>query len=139
MRGFDQTGGAFGGAQAGGSSGDLIQMVLQLINHPLIGGLAGLIRTLEQSGLAEAARSWVAGGQNLLVDARQMQRFLPGPALGEFAEQASMGRQEAALTLALLLPLIVDNLTPDGCLPDGQSGDELFAQGRAMLKKGGLA
>ena len=135
---LDGTIGAFDGAQAGGRSGDLIQMVLHLINHPEIGGLAGLVRTFEQSGLAEVARSWVSSGQNLLVNAPQIQLFLPDPALGEFAEQASMDRQEAALTLALLLPQIVDNLTPDGCLPDAQSGDELLAQGREMLKKGGL-
>lgn len=129
---------AFGGSTLGGSSGELIQRVLQLINHPQIGGLAGLVTAFEQSGLAELARSWVSAGRNLLVDAPQIQLSLPGPALHGFAEQLGMDHQEAALTLAQLLPQIVDNLTPDGYLPERQSGDELLAEGLQMLKKGGL-
>lgn len=133
---FDQ-GDAFGGSH-GGSSGELIQMVLHLINHPQVGGLAGLVAVFEQSGLAELARSWVSAGQNLLADAPQIQLSLPGEALQGFAEQLGMDHQEAALTLAQLLPQIVDNLTPDGYLPERQSGDELLAEGLEMLKKGGL-
>ena len=135
---IDQAGDAFAGSTCGGRSGELIQMILHLINHPQIGGLSGLVTAFEQRGLAELARSWVSAGQNLLVDAPQIQLSLAGPALRGFAEQLGMNHQEAAITLAQLLPLIVDNLTPDGCLPERQSGDELLAKGLEMLKKGGL-
>lgn len=134
---LDQVVGALAGGQSGGGNAQLIQTVLQLINNPQMGGLGGLLKTLQQSGLGEAANSWVSTGQNLPVSAEQIQSSLGGPALDDFAQQVGMTPHQASGSLADLLPQIIDKLTPNGQLPQQGQGD-LMSQGLEMLKKGGF-
>lgn len=134
---LDQVVGALAGGQNGGGNMQLIQTVLQLINNPQVGGLGGLLQTLQQSGLGEAANSWVSTGQNQAVSAEQIQASLGDSLIPGLAEQLGMSQQQASGSLAELLPQIIDQLTPNGQLPADGQGD-LLTQGLAMLKKGGL-
>jgi len=134
---LDQVVGALAGGQSGGGNGQLIQTVLQLINNPQIGGLAGLLKTLQQSGLGEAANSWVSTGQNMPVSADQIQSSLGDSLLPGLAAQLGMTPEQASGSLAQYLPQIIDQLTPNGQLPQQGQGDFL-SQGLEMLKKGGL-
>lgn len=134
---LDQVVGALAGGQSGGGNGQLIQTVLQLINNPQIGGLAGLLKTLQQSGLGEAANSWVSTGQNMPVSADQIQSSLGDSLLPGLAAQLGVTPEQASGSLAQYLPQIIDQLTPNGQLPQQGQGDFL-SQGLEMLKKGGL-
>lgn len=134
---LDQVVGALAGGQSGGGNGQLIQTVLQLINNPQIGGLAGLLKTLQQSGLGEAANSWVSTGQNMPVSAEQIQSSLGDSLLPGLAAQLGVTPEQASGSLAQYLPQIIDQLTPNGQLPQQGQGDFL-SQGLEMLKKGGL-
>ncbi|MDP3540149.1 MAG: YidB family protein [Azonexus sp.] len=134
---LDQVVGALAGGQSGSGNNQLIQTVFQLINNPQVGGLDGLLKTLQQGGLGEAVSSWISTGQNMPVSAEQIQSSLGGPMLDGFAEQAGMTQQQASGSLAELLPQLIDKLTPNGQLPQAGQGD-LLAQGLDLLKKGGL-
>lgn len=134
---LDQVVGALAGGQSESGNGQLIQTVFQLINNPQVGGLDGLLKTLQQGGLGEAVSSWISTGQNMPVSADQIQSSLGGPVLDGFAEQAGMTQQQASGSLAELLPQLIDKLTPNGQLPQAGQGD-LLAQGLDLLKKGGL-
>ena len=125
-----------GSLAAGNTQGGngLLDVVMQLIqNQP--GGLAGLVQSLQQGGLAEVVNSWVSTGQNLPVSAEQLSSALGGGQLQNIAAQLGVSPEQASGSLADLLPQVVDQLTPNGQLPEG--GD-LLTQGLAMLKKGGL-
>lgn len=134
---LDQVVGALAGGQGNGGNMQLIQAVLQLINNPQIGGLAGLLQTLQQGGLGEAASSWVSTGRNLPVSAEQIQASLGDSLIPGLAEQLGMTQQQASGSLAEFLPQIIDQLTPNGQLPQEGQGD-LLSMGLSMLKKGGL-
>lgn len=134
---LDQVVGALAGGQSGGGNGQLIQTVLQLINNPQIGGLAGLLKTLQQSGLGEAANSWVSTGQNMPVSADQIQSSLGDSLLPGLAAQLGVTPEQASGSLAQYLPQIIDQLTPNGQLPQ-QGQSDFLSQGLEMLKKGGL-
>ena len=125
------------GALAGGESGDgtLLQTVLQLVNNPQTGGLEGLIRSFQQGGLGDIVNSWVANGQNLPVSGEQIESVLGGSALQDLAAQLGVSPHQASGTLADVLPHLVDQMTPNGEVPQG--GD-LLSQGLDLLKKGGL-
>ena len=131
---LDQVAGALSGAQ-GGASGDLLANIMQLVNDPKHGGLQGLIQSFQQGGLGEVVNSWVSSGQNLPVSAEQIQSVLGGSSLQDIAAKLGMSPEQAAGSLAEILPQAVDTLTPNGQIPQG--GD-LLAQGLDMLKKGGL-
>ena len=131
---FDQVVGALAGGETGGQGG-LLQTVMQLINDPKIGGLQGLVQTFQQGGLGEIVNSWVSSGQNLPISAEQIQSVLGGSSLQDLAARLGMSPEQASGNLAEMLPSLVDNMTPNGQLPEG--GD-LLAQGMDLLKKGGL-
>ena len=131
---FDQLAGALAGGQSGGN-GTLLETVLQLVNDPRHGGLEGLVRAFQQGGLGEIVNSWVSTGQNLPVSPEQVHSALGDASLQDIAAQLGMSPAQASGSLAELLPQVVDQLTPNGQLPQG--GD-LLAQGLDMLKKGGL-
>ena len=125
-----------GSLAAGNTQGGngLLDVVMQLIqNQP--GGLAGLVQSLQQGGLAEVVSSWVSTGQNMPVSAQQVASALGGDQLQNIAAQLGVSPEQASGSLADFLPQVVDQLTPNGQLPEG--GD-LLTQGLAMLKKGGL-
>ena len=126
------------GALAGGQSGDnsaLLQTVMQLVNNPQNGGLEGLIQSFQQGGLGEIVNSWVSTGQNLPISAEQVQSVLSDSSLSGLAAQLGVSPEQASGSLADMLPQLIDQLTPNGQMPQG--GD-LLTQGLDMLKKGGL-
>jgi uncharacterized protein YidB (DUF937 family) len=131
---LDQVVGALAGGESGGSSA-LLQTVLQLVNNPQTGGLEGLIRSFQQGGLGDIVNSWVANGRNLPVSGEQIESVLGGSALQDLAAQLGVSPHQASGTLADVLPHLVDQMTPNGEVPQG--GD-LLGQGLDLLKKGGL-
>ena len=131
---LDQVVGALAGGESGGSSA-LLQTVLQLVNNPQTGGLEGLIRSFQQGGLGDIVNSWVANGRNLPVSGEQIESVLGGSVLQDLAAQLGVSPQQASGSLADVLPQLIDQMTPNGELPQG--GD-LLSQGLDLLKKGGL-
>lgn len=131
---FDQVAGALAASQSGGN-GDLLAAIMQLVNDPKHGGLQGLVQSFQQGGLGEIVNSWVSTGHNLPISAEQVTSVLGGSSLQDIAAKLGVSPDQAAGSLAEILPQAVDTLTPNGQIPQG--GD-LLAQGLDMLKKGGL-
>ena len=114
-------GGLLGGGQAppaagagapATSAGDLIGA---------LGGLGGLTQVLESGGLGDAVRSWVGTGSNQAVSPDQVTQALgPGGQLQQLANTAGVSQDEAAQQLSSLLPEVINHLTPNGDVPQGQ-------------------
>ncbi|MBT9460109.1 MAG: DUF937 domain-containing protein [Rugosibacter sp.] len=127
---FDQIIGAVSGQQ-GETGGSLLGSVLQMVTNPQNGGLSGLLQTLQQGGLAEAAKSWVSTGQNLPVSAEQIQSALGNDTVKNLAAQFGLNTEQMSGHLAELLPQVVDKLTPNGSIP---SEGNLVSMGMELLK-----
>ena len=113
---FDSIVGAVSGA-AGTDHPGLVDAVTHLINNPDTGGLAGLVDTFRQKGLADAVASWIGTGQNLPVSAEQLQQVLGNAQLQAMAQRLGVSLPDAAQALAHVLPQVIDRLTPNGHLP----------------------
>lgn len=120
---------SFSNQQESGS-GDLLGSVMQLLNSPQIGGISGLVATLESGGLGEVVRSWVSTGQNLPISAEQIQGVLGNEQISHLASQLGIDPAQASVQLAQYLPQVVDHLTPDGNVPEG----DLMSQGLSLLR-----
>mgnify|MGYP003573870534 CR=1 FL=1 len=72
------------------------------------GGLAGILKALESSGLGDIVASWLSGGGN--------------------HKKAGVGVSAALSMLAGLLPQLVDALSPDGQVPQTNQLDDLLGQ-----------
>ncbi len=115
----------------GGGQNPLVDIVLGLLTNPQTGGLQGLIQTFKEKGLGDAVSSWVSTGENQPVSGDQIQHALGGNLIQQIAEQLGSSKSEVSGGLSSLLPQIIDQLTPNGTLPDGDS----LQQGLSGLRK----
>lgn len=126
------------GANAGGNGrqADALQAILGMLGQG--GGLGGLVSQLQQGGLGDVVNSWVSTGANQPVTGEQLGRVLNNDAVAGFARQMGVNPQDALGTLAQMLPQVVDKLTPDGRVPQGDLGALLGGLGGDSGGAGGL-
>jgi uncharacterized protein YidB (DUF937 family) len=82
------------------------------------GGLAGLIQAFQGKGMGDMMSSWVSTGPNPPISDRQITDVLGADVLSQFAGKAGVPQGEAGGLLASLLPAVIDQLTPQGRVPD---------------------
>jgi uncharacterized protein YidB (DUF937 family) len=104
-------GGLLGGASAGGA---------------LSGGLANLLKDLQNAGHGQAAQSWVGTGPNQPIPPNDLAAALGGDTLDALTRQTGMTRGDLLAGLSQHLPEVVDRLTPQGRLPSGKEAAQLL-------------
>lgn len=123
----------------GNRTGDGLAGILgDLLGNPQsalgnIGGLNGLIEAFQQNGLGDIIQSWIGTGENLPINADQLQNILGGDTLQNLATQLGLNPADAGGQLADLLPNLIDQLTPNGQLPDGNGLDGLLGGLKNLL------
>lgn len=117
--------------QSAGTDNSLITSVMQLVNNPQTGGLAGLVQTFQKGGLAHIVNSWVSTGQNLPISPEQIKSTLGSEQIQSIASKLGMSSDQVSGQLAGLLPQVVDKLTPNGTLPES---NDLMSKGLDLLK-----
>lgn len=120
-------GGRQGGAMAGGA---ILVAVMTLVQSQ--GGLSGLLGKLRGSGLGEHADSWIGTGANRPVSADDLHSALGGSAIGGLASQLGINTQQAGGVLAQVLPELINQMSPQGALPDNHG--DLMSKGLDMLR-----
>ncbi|MFT3718622.1 YidB family protein [Pseudorhodoferax sp.] len=91
------------------------------------GPLGGLFEQFQQAGLGDVLGSWVGTGQNQAISAEQLGQVFGQDRLSELGAQLGMGGQDLASELTQILPHLVDQMTPQGQLPqpgEGAAGNE---------------
>ena len=113
-------GAALGGQQgnqaqsAGGLDPQMLMGIIgALMNNG--GGLSGILGKLQQGGLGDAAASWVGTGANQQVSPDALGSALGPDLMGMIASQLGGSQQQAAGTMADLLPGLDDQ--PQGEVP----------------------
>ena len=125
-------GSVLGGGGSGGSAGAGM--------GGLAGGvLGGLLERFSRGGLGDVAKSWVSTGENLPVSPDQVSDVFGQDAMGSLASQLGMPQAEVAGQLSELLPGLVDKLTPNGQIPQGDvqgmGADDLIGMLGGLLGK----
>ena len=123
------------GSLAGGNqqqTGNLLAAAMSMLQQN--GGLGGVLDMLRTSGLGAQADSWVGTGANMAVSGDQLHQVFGGSALGNIASQLGMPQGQANSAMAQILPELINQLTPNGQLPDN-AGD-LLSRGLSMLRPG---
>jgi len=139
-----QAGGTSAGAAAtpqGGGLGAIVDLVMknpQIVSAALSmlnprdhsvgggGGLADVVSAFNKGGLGDVMSSWVGGGPNKPVDPGALASALGPDILGQFAQKAGVGTGEAPSVLASILPELVNQLTPQGHVPQGNALDGML-------------
>jgi uncharacterized protein YidB (DUF937 family) len=138
-----QAGGA-GAGQPGAGAGALGSIAEMVMKNPQIvsaaiamlnpkdtsvgggGGLADIVSSFHKGGLGDIVSSWVGGGPNKPVDPGSLASVLGPDILGQFAQKAGVGHADAGSILAQVLPGLVNQLTPQGQVPQGNTLDGML-------------
>jgi uncharacterized protein YidB (DUF937 family) len=98
--------GGLGGLLAGGAAGTVLG-----------GGLNDLMKQLQQKGLGDAANSWIGNGPNKAVSPNDLANALGADQINSLMSHSGLSRDELLEGLSQHLPQVVDQLTPDGKVP----------------------
>jgi uncharacterized protein YidB (DUF937 family) len=85
------------------------------------GGLGGLVQAFQGKGMGDMISSWISTGPNPPINASQVTDVLGHDTLSQFAAKAGVPHAEAGGLLASLLPAVIDQLTPQGKMPESNS------------------
>lgn len=112
----------------------LIQVLLQSQ-----GGIEGIIKRFQESGLEEILKSWISTDEkNQPISANQVVEVVGQENMSQAAQKVGVSELDASNVLAEYLPKMVDMLTPNGQLPDlnNLNVNDLIAQAaKGMLGK----
>jgi len=103
-----------------------LSMILNFINSPQVGGIAGLQQMFQGKGLGNIVSSWISTGQNLPISGDQLQSVLPANALQSMASQSGMDISQLTSMFSQLMPHAVDHMTPNGQIPDSNALSQMM-------------
>jgi uncharacterized protein YidB (DUF937 family) len=123
------------------SSGETENQSQNLLNGALgilesMGGVDGLVKKFQQSGLGDLAASWVGTGENKSINPEELANVLGKDKVAALAQQAGIPESQGASVLSQIFPAIVDKLTPDGKAPESNN---LATWGKVLLGGAGVA
>ena len=118
---------ALGGAEA--EQSQLVNGVVDVLfsRGP---GLAGLIDKFKNKGLGGQASSWISRGENLPVSPHQVEQVLGPELLQQIATKTGLPVETVKQKLSAVLPPVVDQLTPEGAIPQ----EDILQQGLNYLR-----
>ncbi len=124
-----------GGQVLGGNApSGLLNEVLQLVNNQQAGGLQGLVQQFAARGLGDIVNSWVGTGANLPITSQQIQQVLGSGTLQQLAAKMGISTDQVTSHLTELLPKMIDRLTPNGQIPQGDALSKGLDLIRGMIK-----
>jgi uncharacterized protein YidB (DUF937 family) len=132
-------GGALGQAGLGGGSGGaggVMGMLQPAVTGMLSnGGLSNILGNMQSEGMGAEADSWVGRGQNMPISPEQAKRAVGSGRVKALADRAGISEGEAASVLAGALPQVVDDVSPEGRLPDAAAVDDAMRKPRRKRGK----
>jgi uncharacterized protein YidB (DUF937 family) len=126
MRILDDITAKLGGQQ--GQEGGLASLQKMFTSN---GGLQGMMSKLSNSGMGQQVQSWVGTGENQPVSGHQVQQAMDPNELHSMAMKAGMSDEEASDQIAQAMPAMVNDVTPQGQIPQ----QDPFAKGLDSLKR----
>jgi uncharacterized protein YidB (DUF937 family) len=119
--------GAVTGSQ--GQQEGLVGGVIGLLTNKETGGLGGLVQAFNQKGLGDVISSWVGTGNNAAITPEQVQEVLGSDVIKQLSEKSGISIDDAKAQIAELLPSLIDKVTPEGKIPEG----DLLNKGMELL------
>jgi uncharacterized protein YidB (DUF937 family) len=114
----------------GSEHGSLLDSVKGLLTSAETGGLEGLVQKFKEKGLGDTINSWIGTGENKPISEERIKQVLGTGYIQQLATKAGLSTDEISKKLAVMLPQVIDKLTPNGKLPEGGK----IVEGLNMLK-----
>ena len=90
------------------------------------GGLGDIIDRFRNAGSGEQADSWVKQGPNQPIEPQQVEAAIDDETIEALTRQTGLSREELLKRIARDLPDAVDQMTPNGKVPDASGEPTLL-------------
>lgn len=104
----------------GEAAGDSTAMLDQVCGFLGQQGLGGLVQKFRERGFDDMVSSWIGTGANLPISGEQIQQVFNVDTLRSLSAKLGMHPEQVSALLAQILPQVVDTMTPEGRLPEGE-------------------
>lgn len=124
-----------GGSGMGNKGGALMLLLLPLAMQWVQrnGGIGGVLERFKSKGYSQQAASWVSTGENEELQPQAVNELMGAEELSRMSQQLGVSQEEVSSGMAQILPEVVNQLTPQGGVPD--DGDEVLSRGTSMLEQ----
>lgn len=112
-------------------SRSLVEGLVSMLQEPQVGGVDGLARLFEQRGLGSEAASWIGTDRNRSITPEQLTQALGARRVESLSSGLGLGQTAGAAAIAALLPVLIDQLTPDGRAPQTSNLGRLLVRRRS--------
>lgn len=102
----------------GDKAGTMLSALLALITNDKTGGFSGFIDKFKNAGLGDTATSWITSGDNAEISGEQLESALGMDTISSISQNVGMNNDETSAALAYMTPKVIDNLTPEGEVPE---------------------
>lgn len=123
------------GSGLGNKGGALMLLLLPLAMQWVQrnGGIGGVLERFKNKGYSQQAASWVSTGENEELQPQAVNELMGTEELSRMSQQLGVSEEEVSSGMAQILPEMVNQLTPQGGVPD--DGDEVLNRGTSMLEQ----
>ena len=112
------------GNSNGSGQGNQMQQLMAIGNWVQEqGGVEVLLQKFQQGGFGQVLNSWLGSGSNMSIDGGEIQNALGNDQLQSLADKLGTDVQGASVTLAALLPQVIDKLSPQGHIKTSNTQD----------------
>ena len=98
------------------------------------GGVAGLQQKFQQAGLGGVVEGWISNGPNPPVTPAQTAQVVGDDKIAEVAAKTGIPQDQVSSAISKLLPMVVNELTPNGTVPEHDSALLNMAMGALKSK-----
>ncbi|WP_029524560.1 YidB family protein [Polaromonas glacialis] len=109
----------------------LLPLAMQWVQRN--GGIGGVLERFRNQGYSRQAASWVSTGENEELPPQAVSELMGTEELSRLSQQLGVSQEEVSSGMAQILPEMVNQLTPQGGVPD--DGDEVLNRGTSMLEQ----
>jgi uncharacterized protein YidB (DUF937 family) len=102
------------------------------------GGIQGVMEKFQKSGLGDVVASWVGTGQNQSITPDQITQALGQENIQVITQEVNIPAEQSGNLLSELLPVLIDQLTPNGQVPDQNQMANLGKTVLASVLKSGI-
>ncbi|MCS6921750.1 MAG: YidB family protein [Elioraea sp.] len=89
--------------------------------------LAALLARFQQAGLGDVAQSWVGTDENASVEPEALEGVFGAETVSAWSQQTGLDQGSLLGGVAQLLPQVIDKMTPQGQIPEGDAMQQLLA------------
>jgi len=98
------------------------------------GGVAGLQQKFQQAGFGGVVEGWISNGPNPPVTPAQTAQVVGDDKIADVAAKTGIPQDQVASAISKLLPMVVNELTPNGTVPEHDSALLNMAMGALKSK-----